>query len=254
MILAVDIGNTDIKAGCCKGDEILFVEKISSGIRRTSIEYVVLLREILEIHNIKPSDITGVITASVVPAITENVNAALKKVTGCEALTVGPGVKTGLSIVIDNPAQLGADLAAGAVAAIEEYGYPIVFFDMGTAITASVIDKNRNFAGGIIMPGISTSLDALAGSASLLQSIALGKPKSLIGKNTADCMKSGLVYGTAAEIDGIIERLEDELGYKLKAVASGENASMIIPLCRQSITVDENLFIRGLMLIYKKNR
>ncbi len=140
------------------------------------------------------------------------------------------------------------------MAAIEGYGYPVVFFDMGTAITASVIDKNRNFAGGIIMPGISTSLDALAGNASLLHSIALGKPKSLIGKNTADCMKSGLVYGTAAEIDGIIERLENELGYKLKAVASGENASMIIPLCRQDITVDENLLIRGLMLIYKKNR
>ncbi|MGN0621887.1 MAG: type III pantothenate kinase [Porcipelethomonas sp.] len=254
MILAVDVGNTNIEIGCCLDDKIIFVERISTDIRRTPLEYAVLLKEILNLHGICPDEIDGAIAASVVPSVTDNICEAVKKATGCNAVTVGPGVRTGLSIVIDNPAQLGADLAAGAVAATEYYGYPIVIFDMGTAVTASVIDEKRNFIGGIIMPGIGTSLGALAVNASQLQSVALEMPRSLIGKNTVDCMKSGLIFGTAAEIDGIIDRIEEEMGYGLKAVATGENARMIISQCRHKITVDDKLLIKGLALIYKKNR
>jgi type III pantothenate kinase len=253
MVIAVIIGNAGIEIGGCQGNSIAFIERLSSETGRTALEYAVLIKDILDIHGVSPSEITGGIVASVVPLITERLIEGMTKLADCRIITVGPGVKTGLSIVIDNPAQLGADLAAGAVAAIENYGYPAIIFSMGTAISASVIDKNRNFIGGIIMPGVYTSLNALSGSASLLQSVALEVPKSVIGKNTVDCMKSGLVFGAAAGIDGIIDRVQKELGYSLKAVAAGENASMIVPLCSHDISVDQGLLIKGLIMIYNKN-
>ena len=254
MILTIDMGNTDIAVGCCDSDRLIFVERLSTGTRRTVLEYAVSFKNILEIYSISPDAIEGCIIASVVPAETAFLKDAIEKIIKKKAMILGPGIKTGLSIVIDNPAQLGANLVAGAVAGIKEYGAPLIIFDMNTATTVSVIDKNKNYIGGMILTGVSTALEALISKTSLLQSVAVEKPKKLIGSNTSDCIKSGAIYGTAAAIDGIIDRLEAEVGYKLRAAATGILSESIIPYCRHDIILDRELLIKGLVEIYKKNK
>ena len=197
MILSIDIGNTNIVIGCGENGKINFVERLSTFNNRTALEFAILFKNILEIYNVNENDIEGAIIASVVPSVTGNVKSAAEKIIGKKVMVVGPGIKTGLSIVIDNPAQLGADLVVGAVAGIHYYGSPLIIFDLGTATTVSVIDKNSNYIGGIIMPGVNTAHEALTKNTSLLQNVAIEAPKKIIGKNTADCMKSGAVYGTA---------------------------------------------------------
>ena len=244
MILSIDIGNTNIVIGCGENGKINFVERLSTFNNRTALEFAILFKNILEIYNVNENDIEGAIIASVVPS---------EKIIGKKVMVVGPGIKTGLSIVIDNPAQLGADLVVGAVAGIHYYGSPLIIFDLGTATTVSVIDKNSNYIGGIIMPGVNTAHEALTKNTSLLQNVAIEAPKKIIRKNTADCMKSGAVYGTAASIDGVICRIEKELGYKPKVIATGGLAESIVPYCTNKIITDDELLLNGLMLIYQKN-
>ena len=253
MILSIDIGNTNIVIGCGENGKINFVERLSTFNNRTALEFAMLFKNILEIYNVNENDIEGAIIASVVPSVTGNVKSAAEKIIGKKVMVVGPGIKTGLSIVIDNPAQLGADLVVGAVAGIHYYGSPLIIFDLGTATTVSVIDKNSNYIGGIIMPGVNTAHEALTKNTSLLQNVAIEAPKKIIGKNTADCMKSGAVYGTAASIDGVICRIEKELGYKPKVIATGGLAESIVPYCTNKIITDDELLLNGLMLIYQKN-
>jgi type III pantothenate kinase len=207
----------------------------------------------LQIHGYKASELTGAIVSSVVPGVTGTVKRAIEKYAGVKVLVVSPGVKTGLSILVDNPAQLGADLVAVAVAGIKNYPVPLIIVDMGTATTVSVIDKNKNYVGGLIMPGVSVSAEALTRSTSQLPQIAFDTPKKLIGKNTVDCMRNGIMYSAACAIDGIIERLEGEIGEKCTVVATGGIASTIIPLCRREMILDEELAMKGLMIIYNKN-
>ena len=166
MILAIDIGNTNIVVGCCKDNKVSFVERISTNHTATELEYAVSIKTILELYNIDFSEIDGAIISSVVPTVTITMKRAIKKITGCEAMIIGPGIKTGLSIVIDNPAQLGSDLVVDAVAGIHEYGAPIIIFDLGTATTISVVDKNNNYIGGVIMPGMGISLNAMVSGTS----------------------------------------------------------------------------------------
>lgn len=253
MILSIDIGNTNIVIGCGENGKINFVERLSTFRAQTPLEFAVLIKNVLEIYNISENDIEGAIIASVVPSVTGNVKIAVEKIISKKVIVVGPGIKTGLSIVIDNPAQLGADLVVGAVAGIYYYGAPLIIFDLGTATTVSVIDKNKNYIGGMIMPGVNTAQEALTKNASLLHNIAIEPPKKIIGKNTADCMKSGAVYGTASCIDGVISRIEDELGFKASVIATGGLAGSIVPYCSHKITVDDELLLNGLMLIYQKN-
>ena len=212
MILAIDIGNTNIVVGCCKDNKVSFVERISTNHTATELEYAVSIKTILELYNIDFSEIDGAIISSVVPTVTITMKRAIKKITGCEAMIIGPGIKTGLSIVIDNPAQLGSDLVVDAVAGIHEYGAPIIIFDLGTATTISVVDKNNNYIGGVIMPGMGISLNAMVSGTSQLPRISLEEPKKIIGSNTVDCMKSGILYGTASSMDGMIERIKEEIG------------------------------------------
>lgn len=255
MLLAIDIGNTNIVLGCIReeNDEILFAERLSTDHNKTALEYAISFRNVLHIYQLSAKDVTGVIIASVVPPITALIDQALQKLTGKKAMIVGPGIRTGLNILMDSPAQVGADLIVGAVAGIDQYPVPQILVDMGTATTITVIDRNRNYIGGMILPGLMVSLDSLTSRTSKLPRIGLDPPKKLIGKNTIDCMKSGILYGHASCIDGMIDRIEEELQEKATIVATGGLAGTIAPLCKHTIIHDDSLLLKGLLLIYKKN-
>ncbi|MBP0982649.1 MAG: type III pantothenate kinase [Oscillospiraceae bacterium] len=254
MILAVDIGNTNIVLGCADDNEILFRERLSTNQTETSLEYAVRIKAALDINKIAPESISGAIISSVVPSVTGTVKAAIEKLISVKVLTVGPGIKTGLSIVIDNPAQLGSDLVVDAVAGINEYPVPQIIIDMGTATTYSVIDKNRSFIGGLIATGMAASAEALSSKTAQLPKIAFEKPKKIINSNTVECMKSGIMYSNACAIDGIIERIEEELGEKCTVVATGGLSSVVVPLCKREIIIDDDLMLKGLVLIYSRNK
>ena len=253
MILAVDIGNTNIVLGCCDEGRILFRERVSTSLTATDLEYAVTLRTAVEMNGYDSTQIDGAIISSVVPTITNTVKAAVEKYARVRCKGVGPGMKTGLSIKIDNPAQLGSDLVVDAVAGINEYKAPMIIIDMGTATTLSVIDEGKNYLGGMIMPGIMISHDSLISRTSQLPRIALEEPKKLIGTNTVDCIKGGILYGSAGSIDGICDRIKQEIGRDCTVVATGGLAPVVVPLCKTQITLDEDLLLKGLMLIYNKN-
>lgn len=254
MILAIDIGNTNIVIGCIRDEDILFVERLSTDSTKTVLEYAISFKNVLEMYRLDPADIHGSIISSVVPPVTNIVRDAAKKITGLDAVIIGPGVKTGLNILMDNPAQLGSDLVANAVAGIAEYKAPLVIIDIGTATTISVVDKRQNYIGGMILPGVCVSSDSLTSRTSQLPRISVEAPKKLIGTNTIDCMKSGLIYGNASCIDGMIRRIERELGEKATVIATGGLAGCIIPHCLEDIIIDDALLLKGLKLIYQKNR
>ena len=254
MILAIDIGNTNIVIGCFDDEKILFIERISTNHMATDLEYATSIRMALHIHNLSSSELTGAIISSVVPSLTSTVKYAVEKYAGLEATVVSPGIKTGLSILVDNPAQLGSDLVAAAVAGINHYPSPQIIIDMGTATTMSVIDKGKNYIGGVIMTGMAISADALTSRTSQLPKIAFDPPHNVIGKNTVDCMKNGIIYSNACAIDGLVERIEEELGEKCTVIATGGLASVVTPLCKRKIILDDELLLKGLMIIYNKNK
>jgi pantothenate kinase, type III len=254
MILAVDIGNTNVVIGVIDEDKIHFIERVATIKTKTEAEYAIDFKILLDLHKIDLQDITGGIVSSVVPQITKMVQIATEKVIEKKVLVLGPGIKTGLNILIDNPAQLGSDLVAGSVASITEYQVPTAIVDMGTATTVAVIDQNKNYIGGMIVPGVQVALESLTMRASQLQGISLEAPKKVIGKNTIDCMTSGVIYSNADIIDGLIDRVEVELGKKVTVVATGGLAKMIIPHCRHEIILDEDLLLKGLFIIYNKNK
>ena len=204
MILAIDIGNTNIVIGCIRDNRILFVERLYTDVKKSELEYAISVKNVLEIYGVNRRELKGGIISSAVPPVTGTIRNAAAKVIGKELLVVGPGVKTGLDIRIDNPAQLGPDLVVGAVAGIEEYGCPLVIIDMGTATTFTVVNEKRQVIGGMILPGVGVALDSLTNRTSQLPKISLDPPKKLIGSNTVDCMKSGVLYGNACCADGMI--------------------------------------------------
>lgn len=253
MILAVDIGNTNIVIGCVDGKKIKFTERLSTNHKATDLEYAILFKNVLEIYSISLEDISGGIISSVVPSITKVIKSAMKKITPENILVIGPGIKTGLSILTDNPAQVGSDLVVDAVACINEYPLPAMIFDLGTATTISVVDKNKNYLGTVIIPGMEVSLNSLVGGTSQLPKISLDPPKNVIGKNTVDSMKSGILYSTSSIIDGMIEKIEEEYGEKMTVIATGGLAGTVIPLCKRDIILDDELLLKGLAIIYEKN-
>lgn len=253
MILAIDIGNSNIVLGCIDGENILFRERISTDQSATDLQYASHIKMSLDMHNIKKEIIDGAIISSVVPSVTNTVKTAIKKYFGVNSKVVGPGIKTGLKIVIDNPAQLGSDLVVGAVAGIKEYPVPMIIIDMGTATTLAVINSKKEYIGGVIMTGMAVSTDALISRTAQLPKIAFEKPKKVIGSNTIDSMKSGIMYSNAGAIDGLIERMENELGEKCTVIATGGLAGVIVPLCKHDIILDDDLLLKGLNIIYNKN-
>ena len=240
MILALDVGNSNIVVGVGDTSESMYKGRLTTNKNGTSTEYAIRLRAMLHLYKVSCSDIEGCIISSVVPELTY-------------ALVVRHNLDTGLEIAIDDPKTLGADRIVGSVAAMNEYPLPLAVFDLGTATTMDIVDKNRRHLGGAIMTGIKTSLNALSTNASQLPNIEIDTSCSVIGKNTIDCMRSGIIYGNAAMIDGLIDRVEDELGEKLTVIATGGLARTVISHCRHKIIYDEDLLIKGLIIIYYRN-
>ena len=253
MILAIDIGNSNIVLGCIRDGEILFEARMATDRIKTKDQYCAELKAMLELFRISPAEIDGCIVSSVVPQIQQSLVEAAERLTGKSCLTVGPGLKTGLRIKIDNPAQAGSDLIVSAVAAIDAYGTGLCVIDMGTATTICAIDREGAFLGGTIAPGVMLSMNALTSGTAQLPGISLEKPKKVIGTNTVDSMRSGILLGSAAMLDGMVERIEAELGYPTKVIATGGLAKYIVPLCKREMIIDDNLLLHGLEILYKRN-
>ena len=254
MILTVDIGNYNIVLGGVDGDDILFEARLRTDYTKTSDEYCIDLKMILDVYGFSAKDISGSIIASVVPQVLNSMQTAVKKLTGKTSLVVGPGLKTGLNIKIENPSQTGADLVVGCVAALRQHKPPLIVVDMGTATTMVVLDKTGALVGGSIIPGVKISMEALTGKTALLPGLQLDQPKCAIGRNTIDCMRSGIMMGAACMIDGLVERMEEELGYKTTVIATGGIARFVIPMCRTPIIYEKDLLIKGLAALYRDNR
>lgn len=254
MILAIDIGNTNIVLGGLEQGRQVFSARCASDRNKTEDEYALIFRGILEMYGVSVDDIEGGILSSVVPYLRTVVPKAIYLLTGKQILVVGSGLKTGLNIRMDNPASLGSDLVVDAVAALAKYPTPIAIFDMGTATTLSVIAKNGDYIGGMIIPGLRVSVDALSARAAQLPYISFSAPKSLVGTNTIDCMQAGAVYGCAAMMDGLLDRVEEELGEPVSAVLTGGLGSVVVPYCKREIHFEPSLLIDGLYLLYEKNQ
>ena len=253
MILAVDIGNSNIVIGGVHNDEILFEARLRTDATKTSDEYCIDVKMILEVYEVSAREVEGAIISSVVPQVMNSIKTALKKLCGVEPLVVGPGLKTGLNIKIENPAQTGADLVVGCVAALREHKPPMIVIDMGTATTMIALDQTGAFIGGCIAPGVKISMDALTNRTALLPGLQLDQPKKAIGRNTIDCMRSGIMRGSACMLDGMVERMEEELGAKATVVVTGGIAKFVIPMCRTPMIYDKDLLLKGLVHLYKDN-
>ena len=253
MVLAIDIGNTHILLGCFEDRKILFTELLSTDRSYTDLEYASLIKSALEFNVASFEDIEGAIISSVVPSVTGTIKTAVERFANVSPIVVGPGVKTGLKIRIDNPAQLGSDLVVSAVAGIKEYGVPQINIYMGTATAFSLIDSEKNYLGTSIGAGMGIAAEALSSKTSQLPNIAFETPKKVIGTNTVDSMKSGLIFQNAALIDGMIERIEEEYGEKCVLIATGRYADIVAPLCKHKIILDKDLLLKGLIEVYYKN-
>ena len=254
MILTVDIGNSNIVLGGVQEETIAFEARLRTEATKTSDQYCVDLKILLDVYKINPEDIEGCIISSVVPQVLNSFQTAIKKLTGKTPLVVGPGIKTGLDIRLENPGQTGADLVVADVAALREHKPPLIVIDMGTATTMSVLDQNGAHIGGCIIPGVRISLDALTDRTALLPGLQLDQPKRAIGRNTIDAMRSGIMIGTACMLDGMIQRMEAELGSKTTVIATGGIAKFIVPLCKTPIIYDKDLLIKGLVALYRDNK
>ena len=253
MILAFDVGNTNIVMGVIDEKKTYFLTRFATDPGKTKVEYAVLVKNILEIKGIEISKIDGGIISSVVPPLNSILSEVIELLTGHKALIVGPGLKSGLNIAVGDPAELGADLVVGAVAAIAKYEAPMLIMDLGTATTISAIGGKKEFLGVIIFPGVKISFDALVGRTALLSSISYDEPAHVIGTTTTDSMQSGLIYGNAAMLDGLIDRCEEEMGKVKTIIATGGISSRIVPHCKHDIVFDDDLLIDGLRIIYYKN-
>ena len=253
MILAIEVENSSISIGCVDQEHIYFWERITSVIGKPSLEYAISLKSVLELYGVDPKSITGSIVSSVVPPLTRTLSAAVQKVTGIRPKVVGAGIKTGLNIRMDNPKSVGSDLIATSVAALQEYKPPIIIINTGTATTFAVIGRNSDYIGGAICPGIRVAMESLSSSTSQLPRISLDTPKKVIGKSTIDCMQSGVIYGNAAMLDGMLDRMEQELGEPASIVATGGIVKLLLPLMKHTVNYDGTLLLKGLREIYYRN-
>ncbi len=253
MILALDVGNTNIVMGCIDENKIHFQGRFSTDKQKTELEYAIMFKSILDLNNIDFTEIDGAVISSVVPPLVNILKQAIVMLTGCEPLVINDTTIIDMPIDIDNRKQLGNDLVVDAVAALAEHKPPLVIFDLGTATTISVVNADGVYIGGVIIPGIKTSQTALSSGTSQLPSISLDAPDNVIGRNTIDCMKSGAVFATASMMDGMIDRIEDELGTKATVIATGGLARTVVPHCRREILYDDDLLLKGMWIIYNKN-
>lgn len=254
MVLAIDIGNTNIVIGKYENDKLIFVTRLMTNSHKSASEYAIIIKSILSLDKNSEGIVLGAIISSVVPPLTNTISKAIKMLYDVESLIVGPGIKTGINLSVDNPAQVGADLICACVAAYNKYASPALIIDMGTATKIIVVDENATFMGVSIIPGVELSLKALSGGTAQLPQISLDAPGRVIAKNTVECMKSGAIFGNASMVDGMIERIENEFGKKTVHIATGGYAGAVIPHCKHDIKIDENLILDGLYIMYQKNR
>jgi len=252
MIIALDVGNTNIVIGCVEGEHIYFEGRLATDRSKTEMEYAVMFKNILDIYDVDQNLLDGAIISSVVPPLTDILKRAIHAVTGFFPIEVSAKAAHGLKLEVDHPEEVGNDLTVAAAAALKEHKPPLIIIDMGTATTFTAINREGALCGGAILPGVMISQEALSGRTSQLPSISMEPPKDVIGKNTIDCMKSGMLHGTAAMIDGMIERMEVSLGETATVVATGGLARSVIPFCKREILFDNDLLIKGLWVIYQK--
>ena len=253
MLLAIDIGNTNIVIGCIRGEEILFEARIATDGARTSDQYGVEIKNMLEAFDVRKEAVRDCIISSVVPPVFNAVCTGVRKVIGREPMVVNHSMKTGLELCVDSPAQVGADRIVIAVAALRQHSAPLILIDMGTATTIEVVEPERRYIGGVIIPGVRISLDALTGRTAQLPGISLDQPGKVVSTNTVDCMRSGIMYGAASMMDGMIDRIREERGLDFSVIATGGIAQFIVPLCRHTITLEKDLLLRGLNALYQMN-
>lgn len=254
MILAVDVGNTNIVLGCMDDNEIYFECRLSTDRNKTTAEYAVIFKNVFDIYGIDLNMIDGAVMSSVVPPIDKLLREAIHIVTGHKPIEVSIKLNHGIKMDSDNPEQVGNDILVSLVAAVREYPLPAVIFDLGTATTIAVIDKNAIFKGAVIMPGIKISQDTLTLSTSQLPAISYEAPPHVIGTNTVDAMKSGLVFGNASMMDGMIERIEEELGASSTVIATGGLAECVSGFCKHKIIHDDMIMLKGLKMLYEMNK
>ena len=255
MILALDVGNTNIVLGLIENGQISSVApRIATDVSKTDYEYAVAIENVLDFVGVDATEAEGAIISSVVWPLTGVLQSAVKMLTGKTALIVSAGLKTGLNICIDDPGQVGADLVVGAAGALSIAQAPLIVIDMGTATTITVVGEGNKFLGGAILPGLRLSMEALANGTSLLPMLSLEAPTKAISTNTVECMQSGAIYGSAAMLDGMIERMEAELGSKTTVIATGGLAGCVTPLCKREIRYEPDLLLKGLAVLWEKNR
>lgn len=253
MILAIDIGNTNIALGGFVNEEPSFVARISTDAHKTSDEYAGLILNTLSLYRIEKASVKGAVISSVVPPLTTVIRDAVKFIYGVDSLIVGPGIKTGINIHCDTPSSVGSDLICACVAAHQFYKSPALIIDMGTATKITATDKRGAFIGVSIVPGVTMGLKALSEGTAQLPQVSIEVPASVIGKNTVDSMRSGTVFGSASMLDGMIDRFNEAVGEELPVYATGGLASTIVKHCRHNITLDDNLVLKGLYILYNKN-
>ena len=253
MLIAIDLGNTQTTVGLFDGDELALHWRLSTVRERTADEYRLLLHGLFEQDGVTSERFEGAVVSSVVPSATSALSDALGTFAIDRTLAIGPGIKTGMPILIDNPREVGADRIVNAVAARARYGTPVIVVDFGTSTNFDIVSGNGEYLGGVIGPGLEVSMDALVAATAALRRVELIPPRSVIGKGTVEAIQAGLLYGHAGYVDGIVDRIRAELGNDPRAVATGGLASTIVPHCRTVDTVDENLTLDGLRMLFEIN-
>lgn len=253
MILTIDVGNTNVVLGCVEDGVVVSRSRLATNTSDLPNDYAMKMRQSFAFDSIDYHEFEGAILSSVVPQVNRAIRSAVRKLTGLECIIVGAGIKTGVNVKIDDPGTLAGDLITGTVGALSMYKPPIIIVDMGTATTIVAVDKDGAYIGGAIVPGVNLSFEALSQGTSLLPNISIEAPRKCIATNTVDSMKSGAVFGTTAMIDGMIERMEAELGQPATVIATGGLSGGIIPYCKHEIKHEPDLLLKGLAILYQKN-
>ena len=253
MLLAADIGNTNIVFGGIQGDRILFRARIATDRNKSSDQYAVTILKLLKVYGVEPEQISDCIISSVVPPVLNGVRTGLQKLLNIKPMVVGAGLKTGIKILADDPARVGSDRIVAAVGALRDHPAPLILIDMGTATTLEAVGRGNTYLGGCIIPGVRTALNGMVERCAQLPSISLEQPDRVIGRNTEDCLRSGVLCGAAAMLDGMVERLEQEMGETATVLATGGIAPLVVPLCKRKMVLEDDMILKGLMVIYEKN-
>jgi type III pantothenate kinase len=253
MLLAIDVGNTNIVYGLFEGERLVHTFRVESVRGRTADEYAIALRSLLAMHEIDSAGVDSAILACVVPSLTEPMTRLVRQAFGRETMLVGPGIRTGMAILIDNPREVGADRIADAVAGYELAKGGVIVVDFGTSTNFDVVTPKGEYLGGVLAPGLQISADALFARAAKLPRVEIVKPPKVVGRNTVHAVQSGIVYGYVGLVDGLVERILAELGFPCLVVATGGLASLIAPLSKTIVKVDEHLTLAGLRILHERN-